>query len=138
ARRFDASGQPLNSGVPVDVSARPTDGSRPGLAMDDSGQYVVAWVVGSMVDYQRFDSTGTPLEQNPNGTPRDASVVGADSSPTDPLVAMNAQGAFAIVWSHNGGGTLSAQQFTPEGHRQGRLLVVNPVVPTDAAPPSAT
>lgn len=76
ARRFDATGQPSGAGFLVDESRFVGDVTRPAVAIDAQGNFVVSWIVETTVfqpgpapqpltrteGYARaFDATGQPL-----------------------------------------------------------------------------
>jgi len=77
------------------------EAERPAVARNDDGAFVVAWerflplAAGSEVVFQRFDSTGTPLDAKP---------VAVATDPNDlheaPDAAMDPNGGFVVVWVH--------------------------------------
>lgn len=97
---FNEAGQATASG-----QVNTTDGGRvqssPRIAMDDAGNFTVAFVdeVSSLntdVYYRRFDRNGVPLGN-------DAPVPGANQSNVerDPAIAMSAAGRTVISWTDN-------------------------------------
>ena len=125
ARRYQADGTPEVQGEFVVNTNSNGDEKNPFVAMDDAGNFVVAWetpdpVVGTNIDFQRFDNTGTK--------------VGAEIqvNTTDGLkhkeakVAMDPNGGFVFIWEavdagldagifaelYDNTGTLVKAQFT--------------------------
>jgi hypothetical protein len=95
ARRYDSSGQPLGPEFRVnDVTAG--DQRLPSVALDSSGNFVVAWESGdgsaTGVFAKRFDATGQELGGQflVNQTTADDQAL--------PKVARHADGRFAVVW----------------------------------------
>lgn len=102
ARRYDASGTPAGSAfqltaAPGGVHGRPAIASRPHAAIP--GEFVVAWhsYSDSQGSYdvfaQRFDADGLPMGE------AFQAHEGTLSAQRDPVVAMNGDGAFVVVWS---------------------------------------
>jgi hypothetical protein len=94
AKLFNASGQPLTNLVLVGDTDRWT--SEPAVAMNDSGEFVIAWTheytaTDHDIYVQRFDAAGQP---------RSASQVVAFSraDQTSPAVSMSADGDFVVAY----------------------------------------
>jgi hypothetical protein len=104
ARRYDASGNPISSEIPINTS---TTGRqiRPSVAIEESGGFVVTWESegqdgdGSGIFARRFDDLGNPvtgeLAVNTHTT--------ADQS--RPQVSVTADGGFLVVWDGAGIGS---------------------------------
>jgi len=98
ARRFDETGLP--AGVEFIVNTSTTDiQDQPTAAMDGAGNLVIAWKSnktdgsGAGVYARGFNSDGTPT-----GPQFQVNVVNAGNQ-DKPTVAMNAAGAFVIIWA---------------------------------------
>jgi hypothetical protein len=127
-RRFDASGNPL--GGDFRVNAYTTDHqANPSLAMDGSGNFVVAWesykrdsfggIPSASLDIfgRRFDSSGTP--QGPDFQAN--STAGTRAA----KVAVDAAGEFMVVWQSGffyGG--ISGRRFDAAGATVGPEIQV--------------
>ena len=96
-RRYNADGTPRDQ-TEVLVNTNTTgQKSGPSVAMDDDGDFVVAWdgpgAAGFGVYARRYAA---------NGAPKDASevtITTAGIDPGDPSVAMDADGDFVIAWN---------------------------------------
>ena len=102
AQRFNSSG--ARQGVELKVNIHTTGYPAGGrVAMDDAGNFVVAWEgFGKVGDNEyggigarRFSSTGVGLATEFRVNAYTASV------PIDPVVAMSADGHFVVVWDQN-------------------------------------
>jgi hypothetical protein len=97
ARKFSADTTPVTPEIPVQAAAiAPTFTS---IAMNDQGQFVVAWsnkATGTQADAdifaRQFDPLGVPLA----AAFRVNTVLPSDQ--VNPMVSSDAQGNFAIVW----------------------------------------
>lgn len=97
ARRFDAGGNATGAEFVVNTYTT-GDQVRPSVAMDASGNFVVAWrsdvqdAGAPEIVARRFAADGTPLggELRVNGT--------AGVAPGDAAIAPAADGAFVVVW----------------------------------------
>jgi hypothetical protein len=98
-------------------------GDYPSIAVDAGGRGVVAWrdgaaVAGPVISIRarRFagDTLGAPFQV---GTP-DIAI-----SPNDPRVAMNAAGAFVVVWSER---EVHGQIYRADGRPRGGELLLSP------------
>jgi hypothetical protein len=126
ARRFRADGAPKGDELAVNADTR-DDQLAPAVALDDRGNFVVAWENGLDDSFQirlrRFDARDLP---------RGSDVVACAPTTADqfaPAVAMGAQGAFVVAWQVHGAGGLDirAQRFAASGAARGGELVVNSV-----------
>ena len=95
---FDAEGTAPGDEFKVNLSDVDVDTWTPAVAMAPSGDFVVAWVAdrGGNCDVvaRLFDAEGTPLtDELPVAT-------SADIAESAPRIAMNATGAFVIVWTN--------------------------------------
>ena len=118
ARRYDASGNPVSSEIPVNAF---TTGPqiRPSVAIDESGAFVVSWESvgqdgeGSGVFARRFDSLGLPL------TGELAVNTHTSSDQSRPRVAPTTDGGFLVAWDGAGSGGAGSdlrvwmRRFTP-------------------------
>ena len=101
ARLYDASGAPQTGAILVNTTTS-NNQEQPAVAMDGAGNFVVVWSGNGVGDgdgvfVQRFNATGVPqgTEFRVNG----AVSVGFNQS--DPDVAMETNGDFAVVWQSN-------------------------------------
>jgi hypothetical protein len=97
-QRFKADGSPIGGEFQVNTT---TSGNQtePSVAMDDMGNFVVAWQSKDGNDWdifaQRFDANGTPVDvefrvnDDPNG------------EHLHPKIAMSKIGVFVIVWENS-------------------------------------
>ena len=126
-QRYDAAGAP--QGGEFRASGAPGLESSPAVAMDEDGNFVVAWVTsskdlaGTGIMAQRFDATGTAVgnEFRVNGT--------AAGNQRDPVIAMTASGAFTIAWENrdqDGDGIgIFAQRYNAAGAPLGGEIQAN-------------
>jgi hypothetical protein len=95
ARRFNASGTPL--GPEFRVNSAASDGQIPRMAGDPSGSFVVVWAsndqYGDGIFGRRYDAQGNP--QGPEFRVNTYTI----GTQTRPVVAVQANGDFAVVWS---------------------------------------
>jgi hypothetical protein len=119
ARRFDKDCNPLGSDFLVNTY---TDGYQafPSAAMDDAGNFVIAWQGDDESFYaRRFDNNGNPLgsefQVNTTSDPGSYSMA--------PSVAMDSNGDFVITWSILG--DIYAQLFDYNGDKVGNEFKVN-------------
>ena len=138
ARRFDVFGAPASGEFQVESTpANSGEESYPSVAMDGSGNFVVAWEADDQ-DYggifaRRFDASGTAqglqFQVNTYSTAYQYS----------PSVARNASGNFVVVWQsyQDGGGYgIYGQRFDAAGAAQGGEFRVNTYTTGDQAYPS--
>jgi hypothetical protein len=100
ARRFDASGNPITGDIRVNEDAGTSKQHYYfGAGIDDAGNFVVAWgdvrddATGTDVYARRFLSDGSP-----SGSEWIVNDDGTYTFQSDPFIAMNGAGAFAIFW----------------------------------------
>jgi len=134
AMRYNAAGQPQPALSPLpERDLRPefrvntytsNHQSRPNIAMDDDGNFVVVWHSqggqdgdGSGIYAQRYDANGTP-----QGTEFQVNTLTTNDQ-RYPAVAMDADGDFVITWSTGTYGTFAqevyAQRYNAQGIPQG-------------------
>jgi hypothetical protein len=95
SRRFDALGNP--QGPDYMVSRNATYGAAPDVAMNASGEFVVAWHGGlgpSDLRGRRFDADGSPLGA-------EFVIDSGAGSPRRSSVGITADGAFAVAWERS-------------------------------------
>jgi hypothetical protein len=98
-QKYNSDGTVVNGNMSLNVIANGGYIKDPCIAMDASGQFVIAWL-NKNVYFQRFDQNGDPLGEsicvNPEVTVTDLSyypsIVYVD-------IAMDSKGNFAIVWT---------------------------------------
>ena len=134
AQRYNSSGTPLGSNYKVNDDVGTDYQGLPSIAMDGSGNFVIAWEVehsGNIwnIYAQRYNSSGTPLGSNfkVNDGP-----VGAGQG--SPAVAMGiSSGIFFITWHdwRNGNADIYAERYNANGIPQGSNFKVNNDVGTN-------
>ncbi|MBI4617117.1 MAG: DUF4347 domain-containing protein [Planctomycetes bacterium] len=125
ARRFDSGGNPLGPDFVVNSTVGSAD-VIPSVAVDGSGNFVVAWMQDTGLGYdiaaRRFDSAGNPI--------------GADFAVNStnanwqlwPSVAATPGGGFVAAWQSNDSGVdydIRARRFDSAGNALGTDFVVN-------------
>ncbi len=129
ARRFDASGMPVSSEVPVNATTADQQ-QAPVVAMADDGAFVIAWQSlnqdgggGWGIYRQSFDSTGAPV----GGEVLVNMFTTGDQ--TSPAVAMTGDGGHVVAWQSmdQDGSTWGVylQQFDSAGGPVGIERLVN-------------
>jgi hypothetical protein len=128
AQRYSASGTPQGGEFRVNTHTSAAQ-TRPAVAMDGQGNFVVAWASvfqdggGDGVYAQRYDSSGAPL-----GAEFRVNTY-TNSDQRNPAVAMDADGDFIIVWdgrNQDGSGSgIFAQRYASTGAAQGAEFRVN-------------
>ncbi len=128
AQRYNATGVPQGTEFRVNTTV-PGSQAYPTVAMDATGDFVVAWQgisqdgSGHGIYARRFDSVGLPLstEFRVNTT--------TANSQQFPAIAMDADGDFVVAWDSAGqDGSqygVYAQRFNSEGVAQGNEFRVN-------------
>jgi len=112
ARQFNSLGVPV--GLPFRVNTDvANDQSNPAVAMDDFGNFVVAWATAGQpfsyfndVKAQLYDFNGCPVGEEfrvnsvniPGTYPPPGIAVPPGSNEVNPAVAMDADGDFIVVW----------------------------------------
>ncbi len=95
-------------------------------AVDDSGNFVVAWNQGGDIFMRRFLANGTAVDAG------DVIVnTGSSNTQQNPSVNMNGAGDFVIAWEGDGGGTEGI--FVRRGSMGGGLIGSDITVNTAAA-----
>lgn len=125
-KRYDSDGDEVGSAVRVNTTFAGVQHSA-SVAMDDDGSFVVVWAGRGVGDkegifFQRFSAAGAKLGSE---TLVNTTVAG---SQIDPVIAMNADGAFAIGWSGQSTSDASGvylQRFTAAGVKAGGEVLVN-------------
>ncbi len=126
AQRYKRDGTPVGSNFKVSGEDIVTPCTTPSIALDDSGNFVVAWQDyrngASDIYAQRFDTSATPLGSN--------FKVSDDAGITDqstPDIAMSGSGRFVICWRDNREGDydIYAQMYDPSGTPDGSNFKVN-------------
>jgi Ca2+-binding RTX toxin-like protein len=128
AQRFNAQGSPLG---PISLINTTTDlrQSNPSIAMDDQGNYVIAWSTAispitphyHVVAARRFAADGTPLGPEFYMSESPTPVTGV----TQPQIAMDADGDFVVVWQQSLSAGIVAQLFHQDGSRNGNQISVS-------------
>ncbi len=127
-RRYSAAGAPLGGDLLVNTFTTNTQDS-PAIAMDNAGNYVVAWAstgqdgIERGIYAQRFDSAGQPA----GSEFRVNTFTGGDEA--FPAVAMDADGDFVVAWdTANPSGSqydVYAQRYNSGGQPVGAEFRVN-------------
>jgi hypothetical protein len=99
AQRYSPNGSPLGNNFLVPSDAEFPDQGNPDVAIDESGDFIIAWQSIQPSPYQwnihaqRYAFTGIPIDSNLN--------VNDDSSitfPRNPTIATDSSGNFAVTW----------------------------------------
>ncbi|RTL27881.1 MAG: DUF4347 domain-containing protein, partial [Burkholderiales bacterium] len=125
AQRYNSAGTAQGGNINVGTSIYPSAPvSNPSVAMDDSGNFVIAWQTANVtfiandIYFREYNSSGTALN---SGT---AVTSAAGSGTTDPYVAMNGSGAFVVTWTDTSGNILG-QRYNSSRTAQGSNFTVN-------------
>ncbi len=121
ARVFDANGLPLADEFLVNSNTE-NNQTNPSIAMDDAGNFVVAWESaeqdgsGLGIFAQQFDSAGVA-----DGAEFQVNTVSAGNQ-RNAAVAMDADGDFVVVWQGKdvAGEGILAQRFDADWQRRWR------------------
>ncbi|NLS96608.1 MAG: hypothetical protein GXX96_31110 [Planctomycetaceae bacterium] len=118
ARMFDRYGEPTSGEILVSTYTTGPQ-SRPDVAIDDYGNFVVVWEGEGQGTDEKLDQTGIFARvfdaHGQGGGDQILVNVNRDGLQTQPAVAMNAMGQFVVTWlSHDHGGII-ARQFTLDG-----------------------
>ncbi|MFL5729000.1 MAG: hypothetical protein ACJ75J_05875 [Cytophagaceae bacterium] len=138
AQRYNALGEPIGKEFMVNTFylENQTD---PAIAMNDDGDFVICWDSwhqdgsGSGIYAQRFNAKGEPqgAEFKVNTRTKD--------DQTNPAIAMNNTGDFAITWQSEGEDGdrqgIVAQKFDSKGNWVGPNFIVNSYTKTDQKNP---
>ncbi|UCE05436.1 MAG: T9SS type A sorting domain-containing protein [bacterium] len=121
-QRFDASGFPQGDNVKVNTGSEWT--WRPSVAMDDSGNFVIAWATDlggwGNIYYQRYNSSGIARGGN-------VKMNNAVQPSSPPAVAIGQGGNFIIVWEdyRNGNADIYYQRYDAAGVAKGGSVKAN-------------
>ncbi len=137
AQRYNAAGVTQGGEFRVNTSTS-FDQSDPSVAMDATGDFVVAWESNDGFDdgvyAQRYTAAGAPQ----GGEFRVNTVT--DSIQRDPSVAMDASGDFVVAWhsyfQDGSGYGIYAQRYNSTGAAQGGEFRVNTFTPGEQGKPS--
>jgi hypothetical protein len=126
SQRYNSSGTPLGSNFKVNTDAGTTEKWHPTIAMDGSGNFVIAWDdyhpdVYSDIYAQRYNASGTPLGSNFKVNDSIANCY--DQTPP---IAMDNSGNFIICWNDQSNDTfyIYAQRYYSSGNRKGENYLV--------------
>ena len=134
-QRYDSTGAPLGSEFRVN-SYTPGYQSRPDIAADSSGNFVVVWhrfyFVGDIFG-QRYASSGTPLGP-------EFQVTTSPGYQYLPSVASDAAGNFVVVWQGStlDGQNVFGQRYAGSGAPLGGEFRVNTYTTADQRTPNVT
>jgi hypothetical protein len=138
AQRYNTSGE---DGSVIEVTAPASDRQGdPSVAMDDNGDFVVAWSMYGYVndsatykiEGKRYSSTGNPVEFTVNSNFSERQY--------DPSVVMNNSGTFVVTWTKQGQGDSSdvfAKGYDSNGQAQGNEFQVNRSAENNQQDPAA-
>ncbi len=125
-QRYNGHGEAQGANTKANDDDGATDWLTPSIAMDDSGNFIIAWydVRGENGDiyYQRYNSSGEAEGVNIKANDDDGTVDW--SSPT---IAMDERSNFVIVWEdgRNGNSDIYHQRYNSIGEAQGINTRVN-------------
>ena len=131
AQRYDSLGTPLDTNFKVNDDVGTKDQSTPAIALNDSGNFVLAWHDyrnGNWDIYaQRYNSSGNAVGSNFKAS----DDVGAFEQ-SFATVAMDEAGNFAITWidKRAGNSDIYAQRYNSSGDTVGSNFKVNDNVGT--------
>lgn len=146
AQRFDAAGSPLGLEFRVNRSIQ-QDQANPDVASDALGNFVVVYeseqqdantigqdTSGTGIFAQRFDRNGALLGSEFRVNTR------TENDQSVPVVAMNSQGEFVVVWVSNGqdgsGGGVFGQRYNSSGVAIGTEFQVGTATDGDQTSPA--
>jgi len=126
AQQYLSDGTPLGTNFKVNDDVGNTDQTSPAIAIDSSGNFIIAWQDNRNGDWdiyaQRYLSDGTPLDSN---------IKVVDSLfvnwPSWPSVSSDDGGNFIIAWNDNRNGNYDiwVQRFLYDGSQVGYNFLVN-------------
>jgi len=122
AQRYGKDGYPAGSEFQVNTKTKGSQSS-PSVAMDSDGNFIIAWSSYNQesrsyeVHAQRYDKVG-----NPEGS-EFRIISNLSKSQGNPLVMMNSDGDFIIIW--DGGYGMYAQRFDKDGNPAGSEFQVD-------------
>jgi hypothetical protein len=136
-QRYDSSGAPI--GPEFRVNAYTTGSqTRPAVAADGAGDFVVVWQGGSPFDYdvfgQRYASSGTPVgpEFRVN-----TYVPGGPAAGPNASISSDSSGNFVVAWQGYYGIGISGQRYSNTGVPLGpEFVVVESCLPCSTLSPS--
>ena len=140
-RRFNAAGSQIGDEFLVNIHNNAYNRFLPRIAAAADGSFAVVWTSrggqdgdGDGVFAQRFDRLGQPVGSE---LQVNSETVGDQN---DPALAMNAAGAFVVVWTSSGqdgsGDGVFGQSFDASGQRVGGELPINVTREGDQQDPS--
>ena len=128
ARRFDASGTPQGTDFQVDSGASYSGGYDPAVALDATGNFIVAWrstfieggsdVDGASIQARRYDASGIP-----QGAQFQVNTY-TSGIQNRPQVVASAAGDFVVVWESDPG-VILGQRYDATGAPFGIEFQVN-------------
>ena len=139
AQRYNSAGVAQGSEFLVNTETA-SNQDEPSVAMDDNGNFVVAWTSYGQdkkdtdgVFAQRFDANGVAQggEFGVNST--------NNGNQSTPLVAMDADGDFVVVWQGAGSGDtvgVFGQRYNAAGVAQGSEFLVNSTTTDEQSTPA--
>ena len=139
-QRFNAAGSQIGDEFLVNIHNNAYNRFLPRIAAAADGSFAVVWTSsggqrdGDGVFAQRFDRLGQPVGSE---LQVNSETVGDQN---DPALAMNAAGAFVVVWTSSGqdgsGDGVFGQSFDASGRRVGGELPINVTREGDQRDPS--
>lgn len=138
-QRFDAQGNPLpRADEPLVLASGFV--ATPSIAMDDDGDFVVAWAESGAIFASRYVASSGALLPVNGGAPI-SRALGESQRSEQPAVAMDADGDFAVVWGEadglSGGDRVLGRRFDAEGRPAGGLIELADEVQMGSAPRAA-
>lgn len=143
---FDAQLNALTSPTPVGVPSTwaGTANGTPAIAADGLGNFDVAWDtggvngIGDVIDIERFDDAGNPIESL-FGVTGTAPVLGGNSGPSGQrmsVLAADGSGNFTVVWSQAGNGPAGVfgERYSAQGQPVGGAFGIDTTDSTAGTP----
>jgi hypothetical protein len=140
ALRFDAAGAPIDL-QEIEVAVTGLEEGRPAVAVDDDGDFVVAWerccTVGQLGDIyaRRYTEEGVPVAN-------EFAVQATSDSHDHSAVAMDADGDFVVAWdgpnSAGEGEDISFQRYDAAASPQGGVTLANTTTTGNQVEPAVT
>ncbi len=133
AQHFNSSGQAQGGAFLVNDDDNSHDAKRtPSVAIDDSGNFVIAWDDDRNGDWSDIYAQGYNSEGQPLGINFQVNDEPGDHSDSPPSVAINDSGSFIITWrkGYNNEATrdIYAQLYKSIGQAQGKNFLVNDAI----------
>lgn len=142
-QRFNASNAKVGGEVLVNTTTAGVQ-SRPTVAMDENGNYVVSWIDVRTVNgvsrqnvmVRHFDAAGNPIRNDLEDNRVERIVSSTDQLQTQTSVAIGDEGNYLVLWSQNVGGRFRAmgRYFTPTNITQPFFLSDNSVAGNELFP----